>query len=204
MHLMWGLADARDSDNPIQFEAKRLALEKAEVNAAHNLSKIEKRRSQAKTTGRLHCEPFQRIRGKSLFVDGNITDRDKVVNAIVHQRADATALRHNAFAFVCEDVAKPGQRVELIAIFRGVRVMSPEFLMTRGQKGVQVCYHAAGPMLTTGTGILLTHRFICLGGGGSMAVEWRFNVQFGGDGGGCGGGGGLTLVVRVAVGCQNT
>ena len=163
-----GLADARDSDNPGQFEEKRLALEKAEVNAAHNLSKVEERRSQAKTTGRLRCEPFQPIRGMKLFVDGNIADRNKVVNEVVRQRAEATSSRDSASAFVCEDVAKPGQRVELIAIVRGVRVMSPEFLMTRGQKGVQMCYHAAGSMSTTGTGLKLTHRFTCLGGGDSI------------------------------------
>ena len=167
-----GLADAKDSNRPSQFEAQRSIVEKAEVKAARNLSKIEERRSQAKTTGRIHCEPFQQIRGMKLYVDANIADRDKVVKEVVHQRAEATTSRHNASAFVCEDIAKPGQRVELIAIFRGVRVMSPEFLMTRGQKGVQVCYHAAGPMLTTGTGLKLTHRFICLGGGGSMVVEW--------------------------------
>jgi hypothetical protein len=167
-----GLADAKDSNRPSQFEAQRSIVEKAEVKAARNLSKIEERRSQAKTTGRMHCEPFQQIRGMKLYVDANIADRDKVVKEVVHQRAEATTSRHNASAFVCEDIAKPGQRVELIAIFRGVRVMSPEFLMTRGQKGVQVCYHAAGPMLTTGTGLKLTHRFICLGGGGSMVVEW--------------------------------
>ena len=140
-----GLADARDADHPREFKEQRLAVENAELKASRLLTRVEERRREAKASTCIQKEPYLPIAGKKIFVQESSANHDNVVKEVANQKAEVAASRQSASVFVCDDVGSPGQRIELTAIFRGARIMSPEFLMAKGAKGMQVCYHAVGP-----------------------------------------------------------
>ena len=86
--------------------------------------------------------PASDLRNKAVyFADG--VDPDSMREVMTMHRMVRVHDRMVGEFFVVPDPSKPGQRVQMMAMMRGLHVVSPEYLQTSGERGVRISFKAA-------------------------------------------------------------